>query len=68
MGAMGRIGAGHLNRQVFTAAGPIGGEMLLGELKQRIRDVREGPDGLVYLLTEQEDGALLKLEPAGESR
>jgi glucose/arabinose dehydrogenase len=68
MGAMGRVGSGHLNRQVFTAAGPIGGEVLLGELRQRIRDVRQGPDGLVYLLTEQEDGALLKLEPAGDSR
>jgi glucose/arabinose dehydrogenase len=65
MGAMGRVAAGHLNRQAFTATGPIGGEVLLGELKQRIRDVRQGPDGLLYLLTEAEDGALLKIEPAG---
>jgi glucose/arabinose dehydrogenase len=68
MGAMGRVGAGHLNRQVFTPSGPIGGEVLLGELRQRIRDVRQGPDGFVYLLTEQEDGALLKLEPDRESQ
>jgi glucose/arabinose dehydrogenase len=64
MGAMGRVAAGHLNRQVFTALGPIGGEVLLGELKQRIRDVRVGPDGFLYLLTEAEDGVLLKVEPA----
>ena len=39
-------------------------EMFLGELKQRIRDVRQGRDGLIYLLTEEVDGAVLKLEPA----
>jgi glucose/arabinose dehydrogenase len=39
-------------------------ETFLGELKQRIRDVRQGPDGLIYLLTEETDGAVLKLEPA----
>jgi len=39
-------------------------EMFLGELKQRVRDVRQGRDGLIYLLTEEVDGAVLKLEPA----
>ena len=39
-------------------------ETFLRELKQRIRDIRQGPDGLIYLLTEEEDGAVLKLEPA----
>ncbi len=39
-------------------------ETFLGELKQRIRDIRQGPDGLIYLLTEETDGAVLKLEPA----
>jgi glucose/arabinose dehydrogenase len=40
-------------------------ESLLGELKQRIRDVREGPDGLLYALTaEAPDGAVLRIEPA----
>jgi len=38
-------------------------EPLLTELKQRIRDVRQGPDGLLYVLTAEEDGALLKIEP-----
>jgi glucose/arabinose dehydrogenase len=64
MGAMGRVGAGHLERQVFTNVGPIGGEVLFGELRQRIRDVRQGPDGHLYLLVEEEDGALLEVEPA----
>jgi glucose/arabinose dehydrogenase len=34
------------------------------ELKQRIRDVRQGPDGLLYMLTAEDQGALLRIEPA----
>ncbi len=37
--------------------------MLVGQLP-RVRDVRVGPDGLVYLLTDQPNGAILRLEPA----
>ena len=39
-------------------------ETLLTELHQRIRDVRQGPDGLLYVITDEDDGALLRLEPA----
>ena len=39
-------------------------QSLLTDLKQRIRDVRQGPDGLVYVLTDEENGALIRLEPA----
>jgi aldose sugar dehydrogenase len=39
-------------------------ETLLSELHQRIRDVRQGPDGLIYVVTDEDDGALLRLEPA----
>ncbi len=39
-------------------------ETFLAELKQRMRDIRQGPDGLIYILTEEVDGAVLKLEPA----
>jgi glucose/arabinose dehydrogenase len=38
-------------------------ETLLAELHQRIRDVRQGPDGLLYVITDEDDGALLRLEP-----
>jgi glucose/arabinose dehydrogenase len=37
-------------------------ERLLGSLRARIRDVREGPDGALYLLTDAQDGALLRVE------
>ena len=39
-------------------------ETLLTDLRQRIRDVRQGPDGLLYVVTDEDDGALLRLEPA----
>jgi aldose sugar dehydrogenase len=39
-------------------------ETLLRDLKARIRDVRGGPDGLLYLLTDDANGALLRLRPA----
>lgn len=50
--------------QPVGADGATASEMLLGELKQRIRDVRQGPDGYLYVLTDEADGAVLKIEPA----
>jgi glucose/arabinose dehydrogenase len=38
-------------------------EIILPELGQRVRDVRIGPDGLIYLLTDQSDGELIRLDP-----
>jgi aldose sugar dehydrogenase len=38
-------------------------EKLLPELKQRVRDVREGPDGNIYLLTDEANGQLIRLVP-----
>jgi aldose sugar dehydrogenase len=61
----GMASARRLERLVFNEKGlPIRDEALLGELKQRIRDVRQGPDGLLYVLTDEESGALLRIEPA----
>ena len=56
---------GHLERIVFNRRGEeIRREWLLAELKQRIRDVRQGPDGFLYVLTEEDEAALLRIEPA----
>jgi glucose/arabinose dehydrogenase len=56
---------GHLERIVFNGKfEELRRESFLTELRQRIRDVRQGPDGLLYVLTEEEDGALLRIEPA----
>ena len=55
---------GHLQRIVFNEkTEEIRREMLLTEFRQRIRDVKQGPDGFVYLLTDENPGVLLKLEP-----
>ena len=38
-------------------------ERLFAELEERIRDVRQGPDGLIYLLTDHPEGMILRIEP-----
>ena len=58
-------GTGHMERIVFNnKMEEIRRESMLWELRQRIREVRQGPDGLLYLLTDEDDGALLRVEPA----
>jgi len=58
-------GTGHMECIVFNnKMEEIRRESMLWELRQRIREVRQGPDGLLYLLTDEDDGALLRLEPA----
>ena len=58
-------GTGHLQRIVFNdQTEELRRESMLRELRQRIREVREGPDGLLYVLTDEDDGALLRIEPA----
>ena len=58
-------GVGHLERITFDQNwDETARQSLLTDLKQRIRDVREGRDGLVYVLTDEDNGALIRLEPA----
>jgi glucose/arabinose dehydrogenase len=59
-------GTGHLQRIVFNEEmEELRRELMLTELRQRIREVRQGPDGFLYVLTDHvEDGALLRIEPA----
>jgi glucose/arabinose dehydrogenase len=52
-----------LVRLVLDGEKVVREERLLKGLVGRIRDVRMGPDGLVYLLTDDAEGALLRLEP-----
>ncbi len=56
--------SGHLERMDFNEKWEeLHREGMFRELQNRIRDVRQGPDGYIYLLTAENDGALLKLEP-----
>lgn len=56
-------GTGHIERIRFNENGEVSREWLLEGLKQRVRDVQQGPDGLLYVLTEEGEGALLVIEP-----
>ena len=42
-------------------------ERYLGDLRERIRDVRQAPDGSLYLLTDQRNGRILRITPASRS-
>jgi glucose/arabinose dehydrogenase len=56
--------SGHLERFDFNDKWEeLHREGMFRELQQRIRDVRQGPDGSLYLLTAEADGALLRLDP-----
>jgi glucose/arabinose dehydrogenase len=58
-------GTGHLERILFNQnMQELRRETLLVDLRQRIRDVRMGPDELLYVLTGEDQGAVLRIEPA----
>ena len=65
----GLVGA-QLERIVLSPANglPVRRQALLTEIQQRIREVQQGPDGLLYLLTDEEAGALLRIEPVDAAR
>ena len=64
VGAMRNNTGQHIQRVQFNAKGePTGREIFLAELKQRIREVKPGPDGFVYAITDETFGAVLKIEP-----
>ena len=61
--------AGALSGELLVRLEVSGGRVVVEErmlegLEERIRDVRQGPDGLIYLLTDHPEGMLLRLEPA----
>ena len=56
-------GTGHLVRIQFDENGnERRRELMLTSLAQRIRDIKQGPDGFLYLLTEEDNAAILRLE------
>jgi glucose/arabinose dehydrogenase len=57
--------AGQLLSRLETSGDKITGEeRMLHQLGERIRDVRQGPDGYVYLLTDSRQGRILRIRPA----
>lgn len=65
---VGGLAGVQLHRVVFADGGPRGRESLFTALRLRIRDVRQGPDGLLYVATDANPGgAILRIEPAAPS-
>jgi aldose sugar dehydrogenase len=62
---VGSLTPGGLVRLTLKEGTVVQEERYLGHLRQRIRDVRQGPDGLLYLLTDSDDGLVLRLSPTG---
>lgn len=58
---IGALVSQELIRLQFDGDKVVHEERLLGNLKQRIRDVRQGPDGYLYVLTDEEEGSLYKV-------
>ena len=64
---VGSLKFAYLNRIELTA--PYSGKVvreskLISEVGERIRDVRQGPDGLLYVVTDSSNGKLIRLMPA----
>jgi len=60
---VGALRGTHLRRVRLRGETVLGQEELLEDLGERIRDVRDGPDGYLYVLTDSGDGRLIRLEP-----
>jgi len=58
---VGSLKFGYLARLEMDGSRVVREEKLLTGLRQRVRDVREGTDGAIYLLTDERNGQLLKL-------
>ena len=60
---VGSLKFGRLHRLQIDGGKVVREEFLLQSLRERIRDVRQGPDGWLYVLTDGPQGRLLRLEP-----
>ena len=54
----------HIERLVLDGDKVVAAEKLLVDREKRIRDIREGPDGALWVLTDEDDGEILRISPA----
>ena len=54
-----------IRRIDLNEVGQVVGQSAL-RIGQRVRDVRQGPDGLLYVLTDESNGSLIRLEPVSD--
>ncbi len=62
---VGSLAQKHLARLVMKDGKVVGEERLLTDQNERIRDVIVGPDGALYVATDNEKGRVLKIVPKG---
>jgi glucose/arabinose dehydrogenase len=62
---VGALAGGVVARMTLDGEKVVAEERLFAGTGNRFRDVRQGPDGFVYLLTDHRDGRLLRLRPGG---
>jgi glucose/arabinose dehydrogenase len=62
---VGALGGKHLARLVIEDGRVVGEERLLTDLGQRVRDVAVGPDGAVWVVTDETNGKLVRLSTGG---
>jgi glucose/arabinose dehydrogenase len=60
---VGSLKFGYLDRIELKDGKVVAEHKLLADDRARIRDVKQGPDGLLYVLTDESDGKLLRLRP-----
>ena len=60
---LGGLSGMYLQRVVFNDRGLHGREPIIPDLRLRIRDVRQGPDGFLYLAVDATQGGILRIEP-----
>jgi glucose/arabinose dehydrogenase len=61
---LGALAGTGIFRVGMNEKGLLGRESMLTTLRQRIRDVRQGPDGLIYLVVDANPGGILRVEPS----
>jgi glucose/arabinose dehydrogenase len=61
---VGGLAGAHIERLVFDGDDVVAAEELLGDEGKRIRDIRQGPDGALWVLTD-DTGEVLRITPAG---
>ena len=61
---VGALAGQHLSRLILSGETVVGEEKLLADLGERIRDVRNGPDGALYVATDHPEGRILRITPA----
>ena len=62
---IGALAGKHLMRVELDGNKVLREERLLAGLNARIRDVRQAPDGAIWVLTDERDGKLIRVTPAG---